>query len=520
MSKQNGESLGRSSGKISAATATSRVTGLVRETVFAYLLGSGTVADAYFAATRIPNLLRDLFAEGALGAAFVPVVSEKLAGGDRQGAFALVNRMATGLSLVVGVIVLLGIAAAPWLVRGLAPGFDAVPGKTELTVLLVRWTFPYLWLISLAALVAGTLNALRRFGVPASAPIFFNLGHIATALIFWRVFDPPVVALAAGVVVGAAGQLLFQLPALRAAGFRIRLALPWGDPDVRRVVGLMIPVVLGLGALQLNNLTTTIIASFLPEGSLSYLNYAFRLMHFPLGVFAVAIGTAVLPRASAAVAHNDRPGLQAIYDEGLALATFLVIPAAIFLILFPDVIVAVIYQRGAFGAADTVNVSAALRFYALGLLGYTGVRVSAPVFYAHRDTRTPMRYAMTSVALNIGLNVALAVPMGFVGLALANALAGTTNFLLLHRRLRSRYDVGPGRAVRRDVSILVLDGIVAGTLTWIAWSIWSIDPATAGWVERITGLGGLGAVFLALYLWRTVRAESPQRRLLRKLLKR
>lgn len=520
MSKAKAESLGRSSGKISAATALSRIAGLVRETVFAYLLGSGFAADAFFAATRIPNLLRDLFAEGALAAAFVPVVSEKLAKGDRQAVNDLTSRMMVALGLVVGTVVLLGVLAAPWIVKGLAPGFAEVQGKTELTTLLVRWTFPYLWLISLAALVAGTLNAMHRFGVPASAPIMFNIGHIATAVIFYSVFDPPVMALAVGVTVGAAAQLVFQWPALKRAGFVFRPAWPWRDPDVRRVFKLMLPVVLGLAALQLNNLATTLIATLLPEGSLSYLSYAFRLMHFPLGVFAVAIGTAVLPRASAQVALNDHASLSETYSEGVQLALFLVLPAALFLILFPEAIVGVIYQRGAFSASDTVSTAAALRFYAIGLIGYTGVRVTAPFFYAHNDTRRPMRIAMFAVGINIALNISLAVPLGFRGLALANALSGTLNFALLAWLLWKRYGIVVDRGRLRRCLHLAFDGGLAALVSGLVWTWWSRGVTDRSFYTRLGELGVLGVLFLAVYLWRAAMPDSLPRRLLRRLVHR
>jgi len=520
MSKPKTESLGRSSGKISLATAGSRVTGLLRETVFAYLLGGSVAADAYFAATRIPNLLRDLFAEGALGAAFVPVLSETLARNEVDRARALVRDLGSTLALGVGLIVALGIVAAPWLVRALTPGFAAEPGKTELTILLIRWTFPYLWLISLSALVAGTLNALRRFGVPASAPIFFNLAHIATAVLFYAVFDPPVLALAVGVTVGALAQLLFQWPTLKQTGFSLLGGKLWRDPLVGRVLKLMVPVMLGLATLQLNNLITTVIASFLPGGSLAHLNYAFRLMHFPLGVFAVAIGTAILPRATEAVTLGDSQALHSSYNDGLKLATFLVVPAALFLLLFPEAVVNVIYQRGAFTSVDTFATASALRFYALGLLGYTGVRVTAPIFYAHKDTRTPMVFAMWAVGANVVLNIALAVPMGIAGLALANALAGSVNFLLLRRRLHQAFGIGLSAGAWKDLLAFLLDGVLASAVAWFVWQTIPADLAGGGFAGRITILVATGTVFALTYLWRGLVPGSATRRVLDQMLRR
>jgi putative peptidoglycan lipid II flippase len=520
MSNRKVESLGRSSGKISLATAGSRVTGLLRETVFAYLFGSGFAADAFFAATRIPNLLRDLFAEGALGAAFVPIVSEQLTKRDEKAAFDLVNRMIVALAVTVGAAVLLGIIFAPWIVSGLAPGFADVAGKTELTTRLVRWTFPYLWLISLAALIAGSLNAMHRFGVPASAPIMFNIANIATALLFYSVFDPPVVAMAAGVVVGALAQLAFQWPTLKRAGFKLNLQSPLGDPDTRRVFKLMLPVALGLAALQLNNLATTFIATLLPEGSLSYLSYAFRLMHFPLGVFAVAVGTAVLPRASAQAAVGNIDALRETYGEGVRLAAFLVAPAAAFLVLFPEAIVAIVYQRGAFSAGDTAATSSALRMYAIGLAGYTGVRVTAPIFYAQGDTKTPMRVAMAAVALNIILNILLAWPMGFAGLALANAIAGTLNFTTLVYLLQKRYTIALDASRMRAMGHVVTDTLLAGVVAYLVWWQWSETMLGGSFGRRLAFLMALGALFMLVYFWRAVRPTSDQRKLLRKLIRR
>lgn len=517
MSKSKSESLGRSSGKISLATAGSRVTGLLRETVFAYLLGGSMAADAYFAATRIPNLLRDLFAEGALGSAFVPVLTETLSLGQAEKAQRLVRGMGALLAVAVGLLVLVGILAAPWLVSGLAPGFREVPGKTELTVSLVRWTFPYLWLISLSALAAGTLNALRHFGLPAAAPILFNVGHIFTAVVFWRVFDPPVVALAAGVVVGACAQLVFQWPALRREGFRLIGFTSWRDPLVGRVLRLMLPVILGLATLQLNNLATTVIASFLAQGSIAYLNYAFRLMHFPLGVFAVAVGTAVLPRASEAVARGERSLLEATYADGIRLAFFLVLPAALFLVMFPSELVAVVYERGAFQEADTQATSMALRFYALGLLGYTGVRVTAPFFYAHKDTRTPVRYAMTAVLVNVALNVALAIPMGVAGLALANAVSGTVNYLLLTRRLGRKYGLSIPKAAQSDLAKFALAGGLASLASYSGLRI-------PGWMgsgaHKFLVLGCALGVFMLVYAAPLLVRGSAARRVAGQLLRR
>jgi putative peptidoglycan lipid II flippase len=243
-------------------------------------------------------------------------------------------------------------------------------------------------------------------------------------------------------------------------------------------------------------------------------------MHFPLGVFAVAVGTAVLPRASAAVTNSDPVALQRTYDEGVLLAAFLVVPAAAFLLLFPDVVVAVIYQRGAFTASDTMNTSLALRMYALGLVGYTGVRVTAPIFYAHKDARTPMRFAMAAVVVNIVLNVVFASPLGFAGLALASAAAGTTNFTLLSRRLRKRYSVSPTPPTYTGLFRIGLDGLLACAVTFAVWRAWDVNPAEMDFGRRLLALLGLGVLFLVVYFWRAFITDSPQRRILKRLIRR
>jgi putative peptidoglycan lipid II flippase len=258
----------------------------------------------------------------------------------------------------------------------------------------------------------------------------------------------------------------------------------------------------------------------LPEGSLSYLTYAFRLMHFPLGVFAVAIGTAVLPRASVQVALNDRDSLSETYGEGMQLALFLVLPAAFFLVLFPEAIVGVVYQRGAFSAADTLSTAAALRFYAIGLIGYTGVRVTAPFFYAHNDTRRPMRIAIAAVAVNIALNIALALPLGFRGLALANALSGTLNFALLAGMLWKQYGIVVDRRRLRACAHIASDGLAAALVSGLVWIWWNREVAERTFLVRLSELALLGLVFLAVYMWRAAIPGSLPRRLLRRLVRR
>ncbi len=440
--------LKRAAGLVGAATSVSRVLGLVREMVFAALFGAsaGPAADAFTVAFRIPNLLRDLFAEGALSAAFVPAITRALARDGREAAWRLASAVFSGIAIVAGGIALLGILASWPLARLFAPGFAAVAGKLELTAGLTAVMWPFLPLVALAAAAMGLLNACGRFFVPAVAPALFNVGMIlcgvALAPLMPRVGLEPIYAMAIGALAGGAGQVLVQWPAMRAESVRLRFTWRfWSHPGVREVARLMAPATVGLAATQINLLVTTILASGLVQGAATWLTYAFRIMYLPIGLFGVAVGTAAAPAIARAAAVEDRAGVARTVADGLRLVAVLTLPATAGLVALAEPIAALLYQRGAFLPADTAATAAALRAYAIGLTAYSAVKVVVPAYYALGVPQIPVRISFAAVALNIAMSVVLREPFGHVGLALAVALTATFNVAALVVGLRRR--VGP-----------------------------------------------------------------------------
>lgn len=418
---------------VSGATAFSRVLGLVREQVMAYFYGAGMATDAFLTAFRIPNLLRDMFAEGALSSAFVPIFKERLVNKTEKEAFQLANVVVTAIIVFVGLIVLLGVIASPVLIYISAKGFAEIPGKFDLTVSLTRIMMVYLLLVSLSALVMGILNSFGRFGIPAISPALFNSGIILSVLIFYHYVPPDkkVYLLAAGVLIGGLGQLLIQVPALYKIGFRFKPIFNFLDEGLKKVLKLLTPMIIGLSAGRINILINTLIASFLIEGSISYLSYSYRLMHFPLGVFAVALGTVALPKVSELAAKKDFDGIHKSFDETISLNLFVVVPSAVFLALMGKELVELIYTWGRFSGEDAQNTALALLHYSYGLIGFALVRVLVPFYYAFEDSKIPMRASLISVTVNIVLYYPLVGMLNFAGLASATSLAGILNALIL-----------------------------------------------------------------------------------------
>lgn len=431
-------SLLASAGLVSGATAFSRVFGLIREQTMAYFFGVSAATDAFVTAFRIPNLLRDLFAEGALSSAFVPVFKEKLVNESDREAFSLARTVVTAILVVVGGIVLLGMVATPIIIYISAKGFTADPAKFDLTVSLTRLMFVYLLLVSLSALVMGVLNSFGRFGIPAIAPAVFNLGIILSVFVLYGLLEVPIYAMAIGVLVGGVGQLAVQLPPLLKIGFRYRPRFDFLDEGLKKVVRLFVPMVLGMSAGRVNIIVNTLLASFLMDGSITYLNYSYRLMHFPLGVFAVALGTVALPRASELAARGDMEEIGRTFSKALGLNLFLILPSAAFLAIVGPDIVALVYEWGAFSGTETANTALALLHYSYGLVGFAAVRVTVPIFYAIKDSKLPAKLSVISVALNIALYFPLMKILDFAGLAAATSIAGLANFGMLLYFLPSR----------------------------------------------------------------------------------
>ena len=467
----------RSARTVSLAVLGSRVLGLVREQVLASLFGASLEFDAFVTAFRIPNLLRDLFAEGALSAAFVTTFSRKLETDGDQAAWRLANLVLNALLIVLGVITVAGILAAPWLVRLIAPGFANIPGKTELTVTLTRIMFPFLLMVAMAALAMGMLNAKHRFGVPASASMMFNVGSVVggvgLAFLFTPGFEPrnrAMMCMAVGTLIGGAAQWLIQGPSLHAVGYRYAPIVDWHDPGFRQVVKLIGPSVLGVAAVQINVFVDNWYASFFGNGAVTWLNCAFRLMQFPIGVFGVAIGVATLPTVSKHIARGDIGAFRKTLGRSIRLAFFLCVPAACGLALLADPIISVIYQHGRFDASSTAQTALCLRAFAVGLAGYAAIKVIAPTFYAFGDSRTPMYVALFSIVVNAGLDYVFAVilKMGVAGLALSTSCVALTNFFLLLALMRRRIErveasVLLKSLVRIAIASAAMSGAIYGT---------------------------------------------------------
>lgn len=486
--------LARSAGLVGMATSASRVLGLVREQVQAFLFGAGDATDAFNVAFRIPNLLRDLFAEGALSSSFVPTFTSALEREGVERAFVLGRRVAGILILVVGLLCLAGLLFTPTLVRCIAPGLWETPGKGELTVLLTRIMLPFLLLIALAAQAMGMLNSLGSFVLPAFAPVMLNLGSIVVgsslALLAPRFSIPPVAGLAIGIMVGGFGQLAIQLPPLVRKGLSLKPEISFTDPGVRQIVSLMTPAAIGLAATQINILVNTQIASYLVEGSISWLTYAFRLMQFPIGLFGVSVATVMLPTVSRLLAVGQKTEAGEAVRRSMRLVLSFAIPASVGLALLAHPIVALLYQYRRFLPQDTTQTANALLFYALGLTGFSLVKVLVPVFYALGETRIPVRASFIAVGANIVLNLLLMHPMGHLGLALATSVTGLTNFAILAVSLASRLD----RCVNREDLVFVAKLIGASFTMGV--SVEAVSSLVIGWHFGVVVLDRLVAVFV------------------------
>lgn len=477
---------------VSAATMLSRVLGLVREQLFAALLGATAFADAFVVAFRIPNLLRDLFAEGALSSAFVPTFAEHLKR-SREAAFRLGSIVIGALGLATGLVTLLGIVFAPELVAVMAPGFEEVPGKVELTVLCTRVMFPFLPLVALAAVAMGGLNAQEKFGPPALASAMFNLVAIAFGVILVIAgvkAEAAAVGWSVGTLLGGAAQLLVQVPALRRTGFSFRPLFAFADPGLRRILRLMGPAVIGLAATQTNVFVNTIFASQV-EGGAAWLNYAFRLMQLPIGVFGVAVATIATTGLAKRAAERDLAGMRSTLGSGLRLVAFLTVPSMIGLIALREPIVRLLFERGRFDGSDTAATGAAVLMYALGLYAYSAVKVVAPAFYALDRPRVPLYGSLAAVAVNLALNITLFPVLSYRGLALGTAAAAAVNFTVLVFVFRRTAGFRLGQ-LAGHLGRVFLAAVPCGAAAW------AVTTALAGWLglslaaQLVAVFGGIG----------------------------
>jgi putative peptidoglycan lipid II flippase len=492
-------------GSIGGLTLASRVLGLVRDSLFARFVGASFASDAFLIAFRLPNLFRALFAEGAFSAAFVPMFSKKLgeAEGDKAPALTFAEEaLSVLLPVLIIMTAIMEIAAFPvvWILSG---GFnDVSPDQFAYAVTLSRLTFPYLLFISLVSLLGGILNSLHKFWVNAAAPILLNLTLIAALLLFHH--DDTLVTArnqAIAVTVSGALQLLWLTLAARAAGVKLRIRRPRLSADVKKLLGLIGPAAAGAGATQINLvISTALAASLLAEGSVSYIYYADRLNQLPLGLIGIGLGTVLLPTIARQLGAGKEAEAMHTQNRGMELALFLTLPATAALVICGGPIVAALFQHGAFTIDDTVKTAQALAAFSIGLPAYILVKVLTPGYYARSDTRTPVRYAMVSMAVNLAANLALIVPLQHMGPPLATALASWVNVAMLYRTLRKRGDFVIDAQLSRRVWRLVGAAAAMGVVMFFLDDLFA--PYTSGaWTIRTAAmlvLVGAGSIVYAI----------------------
>jgi len=497
-------SLLRALATVSSMTLVSRILGFVRDLVIARVFGAGLATDAFFVAFKLPNLLRRLFAEGAFSQAFVPILAEYKNRRGEADARLLVDHVAAFLALALFVVTLIGVLAAPAIIYITAPGFAQTPGKFDLTVDLLRITFPYIFFISLTAFAGGILNTFSRFSVPAVTPALLNLSFIAFALWGAPHFDPPVKALAWAVFAGGIAQLALQVPFLARIGMLPRFRFEFRDEGVWRVLRQMAPAVLGVSIGQVSLVINVIFASFLVTGSVSWLYYADRLMEFPVGLLGVALGTILLPSLSRHYADRSTNEYSGLLDWGLRLTLLLAAPAAAALALLAVPLVTTLFHYGEFGVGDVFATRRAVIAYSVGLIGLVMVKVLAPGFYARQDIRTPVRMALITLGLTQVMNFAFVWPLQHAGLALAIGLGACLNAALLLRGLLQRdiYRPQPGWPVflfKLGIAVYVMAMVLwvaSGTdASWLAMR----GAARAGNLAWVV-LAGMTTYFAALWL--------------------
>jgi putative peptidoglycan lipid II flippase len=467
---EGGPRLARSAGVFGLATITSRILGLVREQVMAYYFGAGDANDAFRIASRIPNLIRDLFAEGAMSAAFIPTFTRELTLHGRERACHLANSVINALLIVTGAIVVVAIVFAGPIVSLYASNYAEVPGKLELTIYLARIVTPFLTLVALAAVLMGMLNSLGHFFVPALSPAMFNVAGILMAVTLIpfapRLGVQPIAIVAVATLVGGLAQLAIQVPPLKKEGFAYRPTLDLRDESLRRVLLLMGPGTVGMAATQINVFVNSVLATGQGTGAVSWLEFAFRLMYLPIGLFGVSIATAATPAISRMVAQKDFARIRSTLAQGLGLMFFLNVPATVGLIVLAQPIIAVIFERGRFTPADTLATAAALQLYAIGLIGYSVVRIISPTFYALGRSRIPVMVSAGSVLINIMFSVTLVRLMGYRGLALGTSITAIVNASVQLFLLRKETQGIEGPRIAASFARVIVATAVMGAATW------------------------------------------------------
>ncbi|MEK7822756.1 MAG: murein biosynthesis integral membrane protein MurJ [Nitrospirota bacterium] len=489
----------KAAGLMSIATFISRILGYAKDMILAVFFGATGLSDTFFVAFRIPNLLRELFAEGSMSSAVIPVLTEHQTKYGDEEAKRLVRIIFTSITIFVGLICVLGIIFAPAIVTAIAPGFLNMPDKFSLTVLLTRLMFPFLLFISLAAIVMGALNTRRIFFTPAVAPAMLNITIIAAVLLLAPGMEQPIIAVAIGVAIGGLVQFAFQLPSFFKNGYSLTPQYDFRHPGLKKISILILPATMGMAVAQINIFISTILASYLAEGSITYLYYSMRLIQFPIGIFGVAMGMAVLPTLSEHAVKGDFDSLRSDFSFALRLLFFMTIPAMAGLIALREPIVNMLFQRGKFDYAATIGTSQALLFYSLGIWAMVGVRIVTVSFYSMQDTRTPVKVAVIALLTNIILSLIFLGPLQHSGLALANAIASSVNFTVLFIMLRKKLGRVEGRKIAASFIKISTASAVTGLMGWfiIRGDIWMQSGKI---IEKASAMTGVIALYIAVYI--------------------
>ncbi|PKN66786.1 MAG: murein biosynthesis integral membrane protein MurJ [Deltaproteobacteria bacterium HGW-Deltaproteobacteria-12] len=511
----------KAAGIVGAATLVSRIFGVVRDMVIAAFFGASWMTDAFWVAFRIPNMLRRLLGEGSLTVSFVPVFTEYLHKKSKEEALELASNAFTILSVILAGVSVLGILLSPLIVGLIAPGFLARPEQFALTVFLNRLMFPYIFFIALVALCMGILNSFRHFTAPALSPVMLNIAMISAALGLRSFFEAPITALAVGVLIGGVLQLAMQWPALRKYGVKFKFRFHLQHPGIRQIGLLMLPAILGAGVGTINVFVGTVLASLLPGGSVTYLFYADRIIEFPLGIFAIAIGTATLPSFSQHVAAGRMDDLKAGISFSLRLMLFLTIPSMAALMALHLPIISVLFQRGAFDAQAAIYTGQALFCYALGLWAFAMLRVFVSAFYSLQDSRWPMKAAVITLIVNVLASLALMYPLKHNGIALAGSISASVNVLILGFVLKRKIGAYLDRAFYKSIlkitlstiTMLAAIGLIEYFLPW---------DTSAGLQTRLlylisTVVVGAATFFISAYLLQSPEINSLMGNIKRRL---
>jgi putative peptidoglycan lipid II flippase len=445
----------------------SRILGLGREAVFAALYGSGLQTDAFNVAFRIPNLLRDLLGEGALSASFIPVFTEYLAKKGKEEAWKLASMVFNAMALISMAAIAIGVAAAPIIVHLMVPGYKGISGKMDLTISLTRMFFPFIGFISMAAIAMGILNSFSKFVVPSLASVMLSICAIGLGPLLYPLFPQPIMAWTIAMLIGGLGQFLFQIPSIIRLGMRYSPMISFSEPGVKKIIGMMTPAAFGSAANQINSIAMQFMASFLPQGSLSNLNYAWRLTTFPIAIFGESFGITVTPRLSLEAAMGRMEDLRNSLSEALRFLMFLLIPSSVGIMALSSPIVGAIYQHGRFTYENTIATSSVLICFSIGLFSFSGTKVVSRAFYALKDSITPVKVGAASVGISIALAAVLMFPMKAPGLALASSISSIFNLTLLLAIIRRRIGGINGREILGSGIKIFVASAIMGIICWI-----------------------------------------------------